>query len=471
MKAGRNEPCPCGSGKKYKKCCLEKDEQIVLDEVVKKFSNYKPEVDEWEPEDNLWNDNHEPIEEDDFEEEEDKEEEEDDFEEEEDEEGDIFGSLFGYSSETDDNDEVLETLPEISGEEIKLVDDWYVKLKQLKDTVKEREHLLSFINLYPHLVDHLELYLGVLFEIGAGHYRKGIFDEFVELLLKIREEYPRTYKESFEYYDSDLIYWFTAKGRLDEIDKFFNYFREKGKISEELENLIDFFHAINRSDIIFTTFAGTKIREYISWIISNNVIQRYFDKPVTDETVNSMMDELAKERVLDEDDTIDKFKELLFDYIRPFTPWDELPMKRSQAYVFYTKRVRNFTYFMYKNLELSFSSAIIFSNFIYEYYNRIIEQKKRPADIYCLDEKTITKFSIKCYDTVLWGYKMQCCMALNAFYWFTDYLKICGNISEEQKNSVQEMLTNIYQKVYEMSKNQGPEMLSFVQFPLWTIKM
>jgi preprotein translocase subunit SecA len=24
-KIGRNEPCPCGSGKKYKKCCLEKN--------------------------------------------------------------------------------------------------------------------------------------------------------------------------------------------------------------------------------------------------------------------------------------------------------------------------------------------------------------------------------------------------------------------------------------------------------------
>ncbi len=24
---GRNDPCPCGSGKKYKKCCLGKDEQ------------------------------------------------------------------------------------------------------------------------------------------------------------------------------------------------------------------------------------------------------------------------------------------------------------------------------------------------------------------------------------------------------------------------------------------------------------
>src|SRR5947209_19884181 len=26
MKVGRNEPCPCGSGKKYKKCCLRKSE-------------------------------------------------------------------------------------------------------------------------------------------------------------------------------------------------------------------------------------------------------------------------------------------------------------------------------------------------------------------------------------------------------------------------------------------------------------
>ncbi len=24
MKTGRNAPCPCGSGKKYKKCCLNK---------------------------------------------------------------------------------------------------------------------------------------------------------------------------------------------------------------------------------------------------------------------------------------------------------------------------------------------------------------------------------------------------------------------------------------------------------------
>jgi hypothetical protein len=26
MTVGRNDPCPCGSNKKYKKCCLAKDE-------------------------------------------------------------------------------------------------------------------------------------------------------------------------------------------------------------------------------------------------------------------------------------------------------------------------------------------------------------------------------------------------------------------------------------------------------------
>ena len=29
-KVSRNEPCPCGSGKKYKKCCFNKNQQEGL---------------------------------------------------------------------------------------------------------------------------------------------------------------------------------------------------------------------------------------------------------------------------------------------------------------------------------------------------------------------------------------------------------------------------------------------------------
>ena len=32
---GRNDPCPCGSGKKYKHCCLDKDRAVELAPAVR----------------------------------------------------------------------------------------------------------------------------------------------------------------------------------------------------------------------------------------------------------------------------------------------------------------------------------------------------------------------------------------------------------------------------------------------------
>ncbi len=34
MKTGRNDPCPCGSGKKYKHCCYEADHAVGVDHLV-----------------------------------------------------------------------------------------------------------------------------------------------------------------------------------------------------------------------------------------------------------------------------------------------------------------------------------------------------------------------------------------------------------------------------------------------------
>ncbi len=34
MQAGRNDPCPCGSGKKYKQCCLKAEQALPEDEFL-----------------------------------------------------------------------------------------------------------------------------------------------------------------------------------------------------------------------------------------------------------------------------------------------------------------------------------------------------------------------------------------------------------------------------------------------------
>ncbi len=33
VKTERNSPCPCGSGKKYKKCCLKKEQEQIRQQI------------------------------------------------------------------------------------------------------------------------------------------------------------------------------------------------------------------------------------------------------------------------------------------------------------------------------------------------------------------------------------------------------------------------------------------------------
>ncbi len=39
---GRNDPCPCGSGKKYKACCLAKDEAAAREARAKEAETAAP---------------------------------------------------------------------------------------------------------------------------------------------------------------------------------------------------------------------------------------------------------------------------------------------------------------------------------------------------------------------------------------------------------------------------------------------
>jgi hypothetical protein len=53
---GRNDPCPCGSGKKYKKCCLPKDRAARIQALEARETPELPEtaapLDYYEPESN-----------------------------------------------------------------------------------------------------------------------------------------------------------------------------------------------------------------------------------------------------------------------------------------------------------------------------------------------------------------------------------------------------------------------------------
>jgi SEC-C motif len=56
-KIGRNEPCPCGSGKKYKRCCLHQDEAAAAEQAAavaaQAAAQSAPPMFAWEDDDGL----------------------------------------------------------------------------------------------------------------------------------------------------------------------------------------------------------------------------------------------------------------------------------------------------------------------------------------------------------------------------------------------------------------------------------
>lgn len=38
-KIGRNDSCPCGSGKKYKKCCLNREKPLTMSDIYEDIDN------------------------------------------------------------------------------------------------------------------------------------------------------------------------------------------------------------------------------------------------------------------------------------------------------------------------------------------------------------------------------------------------------------------------------------------------
>jgi len=460
MNVGRNDPCPCGSGKKYKKCCLEKEQELERQQLLKN-------VDEWEQEEEV-------VKEDEALDSEEKQTEvlsDEDFEEDEDPElEETVGDFIDIILKNENDEPVTNNIPDLSEDE-KLVDDWWDEYIEMKDTEKEREHLIQFIDKYPHLVEKLELHYEVLFELGDNHFDKGIYDTFVTLLLRIRSEFPQVYIKSYGYYDADLIYWYAAQGRIDEISPFFDFFKQKTtrEFYDNLDNIIHFLNAINRSDILFAELAThpTTNKVIISERI-NRIVSHYLDQPVTEETVHLLIKELEADGIYkDQSGDFNYLFNRLRNVNRPFTVWDEkIPKKRSQAMDYYMEITDNFSIFLHKNIGLSFISSEYYANSVYGFYRKMVSEKQLPKSVFCLDRTTFDKkFSIR--DWLWLDDHVEYLSMINAFYYFADYLKACGNLMEEQKHDFQAYLTETFRDFYCKYENSGPEMLSFKQFPLW----
>ncbi|GEM_PF-1033316 len=474
---GRNEPCHCGSGKKYKKCCLEKDTAKII------LAPHKNQViEQWEPEEDERTYMLTEEDELDYDEEEDDDIIEDGEEDDDENEGDDL-----YATETAKNDDIKKSIvnkdyPVISAADEQLVEDWWDIVEDIKGPEPTRKHIEQFMQTHPHLVENLGLENDVLFELGDDFKEAGKPDEYIQFLLKIRNEFPGTYGRSAGFYDRDIIAWLIANNRQDEIENFLGYFKEFPiDFPEQLFELVQLLEATDNTapllSLVTATFnqvtSSNEIlsgNEILSPLVSQTM-SKYLQKGIADFSVGDFMDELSQvvsPVTLDKTaDTFDHWQQVFENTLRPFTNWPaEIPKKKSQIEKRYQAIADNFSRYLHEKTATSWISARFYASLILRYLNEYLDSAngkiKRQFDF---AEPTIDKIAGSVSKKLFWIDSTKMFSTLQSIYHFAGYMKECGNITEAEKITIQQNCTKLYLTTYPVVIKTSSDAACFKTFP------
>ena len=205
MKAGRNDACPCGSGKKYKKCCLPKDQLIPvaqppIAEAPEPIAD--PVEDVWQEAETL-----------------------DEVEAEE--PGNIADEperppLHKYPRPEAD-------LPDLLPEQEKIIEDWWEETSPGYDEL-DADQMIKRVEMalteFPGLFVHLGLDEEFLFELGGELGRRGRIPDYIALLKRLRREQRQMYSFSYGAFDSDVIAELVVTGQVEQIPAYLDLFKQ-----------------------------------------------------------------------------------------------------------------------------------------------------------------------------------------------------------------------------------------------------
>ena len=204
MKVGRNHPCPCGSGKKYKKCCLPKDQAtyVAPPPITKATtSDEAPSKHEWDEAET--SDEAEPFE-----------------------PGIIANELERPPWRKYPRPEYPPKLPP---EQQKIIEDWWqatTPCYRKHDADKMISRMETALTEFPSLFVHLGLDQEFLFELGGEMGQRGRMPDYIDLLKRLRREQRQMYSFSYGAYDSDVIAELVVTGQVEGIPAYLDLFKQ-----------------------------------------------------------------------------------------------------------------------------------------------------------------------------------------------------------------------------------------------------
>jgi len=223
MKVGRNDPCPCGSGKKYKKCCMDK-ERVEEREEIKIIPAPSPQRQKtWADFEHLKV--YDSIDHDEFDEDEDEEEEEKKFVD------PRQISLFGEDE-----------FPQAPQQSLELADDEVdVEAAQKRWDEFEEASYEKKIAIYLITLEEKELMdKGMAFDMLSTIYPEAIEkkqrERFTELIKKLKAELPKIYESHAVFYLDWMIDLAVIESRHDDVISLLNEMAPKASQDIDIFN-------------------------------------------------------------------------------------------------------------------------------------------------------------------------------------------------------------------------------------------
>jgi len=361
---GRNSPCHCGSGKKYKKCCLIKDQESTRFELNPELLYEKDE----------YNEDNESQE---------------DFSEFETEE--LISHFTQPEIQRVSKPELV--LPEITKKEEKIINDWFDVYVKIRGSDKLLDHLNKFLVAYPKLVPHLALEDGILFELQELLLRHARGDEYIKVLLAIRYKFPDVYIQSYSYYDRDLLAYYISRGEFSKASEFIGAFMVYPDDNPDiLFVLVDFLCVTNQQALLASFLEEIYLQVLYSKKIigSGEIIEPYL-------WVCHFIPKL--ETSFDEQGALElsqTFKKLEIDLIDELYQADFLLKKINQitndieesfddkfkttkvTLDFYYDISSNFIGWLHTNRNIPWLTASYFQRLIFQYFVTSIPKNKKP---------------------------------------------------------------------------------------------
>jgi len=462
-KLSRNEPCHCGSGRKYKKCCLRKDEEerrLALEEEQYERDVELGRIDPFAS-DEEW---------DEMPEDESKEylEEEYNFP------PDYPPISADESSEADNVKQRALTV-----EEVAIVEQWGEKYVTIREPDALRDHIKSFMAAHPELVGELDLGGEPLLELGGMYVRQGRHESYIEVLAMLHSEFPEEYRRSFPYFDNNIISWGIINGQKEELAQHLvNYRKYPDENADCLFELIYFLMSWNCRDILDgflpdicrTVCTSPKIIGGVE-IITPLIFTRM--APHLNQGLAQFDPEKLRADLKIAEDFInpvwldpDFLKKRMETILGSQEYWNLDDCRtRNEAIERYDEMTAQFTGWLGVNTGLDWCAAGYHGRLVFEYLTEALPAKKKHRTPFPFEEKNMERLIVKLTKNMLWLDSSRLFGMLNGIYFFQEFLEETCSLTPQEAKQNREACISLFEKAYPALLEQDFKALAWQKFP------